>query len=296
MNRSYCSCRLMASQTASLLCSFPARIHESTGRVMKDVREEWIRDIVVLREDRIVVSDFGNGLKLFDSQGLPLSKIRRPIRVCAVTSLSPTLIASTINFDSDPQTVLVTVDLDTGEMKVLKTVSTTINYRGIVGIDEHTWAASTAWWNGGGGIYILNDDGEVERSYNCPEKSKVMMQCSLHMTVSPNGDFIASDGNAGKVVGVDPKADDNPVKFVYDGEKGHTLEVPLGVACDAQCRIYVADQRLNHVVVLSSDGKYIQTIVDSKQLQKPSGICVFKDKLYVVEKVGSVKVFQLADQ
>ncbi|XP_046559044.1 uncharacterized protein LOC124268068 [Haliotis rubra] len=286
----------MASQTATLLLSFPTRIQTIPGGVRKDIREVWNRDIVVIREDRIVVSDFSNGLKLFDSQGSPLSKIPSVPLVSAVTSLSPTLIASTINFDSDPSTVIATVDLDIGEMKVLKTISTTIHFRGIAGIDERTWAASTAWWNGGGGIYVMNDDGEVERSYNYPAESKCMLECSSHMAVSPTGDFIASDGNAGTVVKVDPKADGNPVKFVYDGKKNQTLELPLGVACDAQCRIYVADQGLHRVLVLSPDGTYIQTIVDFNQLREPTGVCVFEDKLYVVEKVGSVKVFQLAEQ
>jgi DNA-binding beta-propeller fold protein YncE len=62
-----------------------------------------------------------------------------------------------------------------------------------------------------------------------------------------------------------------------------SLITPIGISVDENGNMYITDSSLNRVFVLDRDGKYLKEIGRKELFQRPSGIVVTEDRVYVVD-------------
>lgn len=65
--------------------------------------------------------------------------------------------------------------------------------------------------------------------------------------------------------------------------KDQPLEFPVGVAVDKEGRILVTDSGLGRVFTFNRDGTYLGKIGSSDLFEKPTGIAIHNDRIYVVD-------------
>jgi len=85
---------------------------------------------------------------------------------------------------------------------------------------------------------------------------------------------------------------------VFDIENGNYFDIgtegvgalakPLGIALDAQDRLYVVDATQKRVVIFSRDGDYLSTVDGRRHFDRPTGIAVTEDgsRIFVVDTGG----------
>jgi DNA-binding beta-propeller fold protein YncE len=77
---------------------------------------------------------------------------------------------------------------------------------------------------------------------------------------------------------------------------GEILRSPIGVAVDANGEIYSTDSYLRKVFVFDREGKYSRQIGSTNKLERPTGIAILENKIYVVDTLGhKVLVFSKHD-
>jgi DNA-binding beta-propeller fold protein YncE len=74
--------------------------------------------------------------------------------------------------------------------------------------------------------------------------------------------------------------------------KDRALESPVGVAVDGDGQIFITDSVLRRVFTFNKYGKYTGEIASSDLFERPTGIALHNDRIYVVDTQGHrVKVF-----
>lgn len=61
------------------------------------------------------------------------------------------------------------------------------------------------------------------------------------------------------------------------------LVSPIGIAVDREGKIFISDAMLRRVFVLDSSGRYIKEIGTSDLFQRPAGIAVDEERIYIVD-------------
>ncbi|XP_041373688.1 uncharacterized protein LOC121386751 [Gigantopelta aegis] len=65
-----------------------------------------------------------------------------------------------------------------------------------------------------------------------------------------------------------------------------------GVTCDDEGCVYVCDYERNAIVQLSREGDILRDVITPRDgLKQPGAVCCYRDKLYVAEKKGQIKIF-----
>lgn len=114
----------------------------------------------------------------------------------------------------------------------------------------------------------------------------------MEVTVVGNKIYVTDTGN--KRVQVFDR-DGKPVKqFGTAGSKAGEFSFPYGIAGDSKGLIYVSDMNNGNVSVFDSTGRFIRVLVDKNSLNRPGGMYLTGNKLYVTDIAGGkVKVFDL---
>ncbi|KAK6180381.1 hypothetical protein SNE40_012548 [Patella caerulea] len=276
-----------------LIKEFDSRIPKGHGKLRPDLHDPWLRDVIVIGE-KIFITDFGNrAVNVYDMEGVPLAQARLDGPPNSITQVKPDTIAVTIPFDDDPAVMLL--DITDLKLTLQTCLSTEYTYRGIAKLDDSSMVVSTAWWNGLGQAFIISHDGTVVKSYGHPTEGekKALTQCATFLCCSKSGDIVLSDCNENCVLCLNP---DGSIKFTCYGSKDGEFELVVGVTCDSGGTIYVADEHKNNIFVISSDGKDVDLLFDPKNdLDQPWGVHVEDQKLFIAERHGKVKIFDLSE-
>ena len=77
---------------------------------------------------------------------------------------------------------------------------------------------------------------------------------------------------------------ENKHRMLYKTPRGHLLS-PVGVAIDSSQNVYVSDSMLGQIFVYSKKGKYLRSIGQEGELNRPAGIAIDNARglLYVVD-------------
>lgn len=116
-----------------------------------------------------------------------------------------------------------------------------------------------------------------------------------------NGDICVSDMinyDEGRVVVVDSSG---KVRFICESRNDQSPLHPMGVACDDDCRILIADKKEDLVFIIDKDGTFLKQILTKKEcLSEPSGlsICLTGEVVVVCpnSKVYAVKYCESKDK
>lgn len=74
--------------------------------------------------------------------------------------------------------------------------------------------------------------------------------------------------------------------FQITDTKNQHLISPIGVAIDINGKIYISDSYLKKIFIFNDDGKYLGEIGSDKVFERPTGLAIYKDRLYVVDTLG----------
>lgn len=90
--------------------------------------------------------------------------------------------------------------------------------------------------------------------------------------------------------------DGNPEgKIGAQGNGEGQFQFPYGLAVDSNKQLYVADIVNNNISVLSSTGQFVKYFASSPDIQKPAGLFIYNDQVYVADlALNKVIVFDLA--
>ncbi|ESO94577.1 hypothetical protein LOTGIDRAFT_232380 [Lottia gigantea] len=275
-----------------MIKEFNGVIPSGDDKFKPDRKDPWLRDIIVIAE-KIFITDFGNSsVKVFDMEGKPLAKRVLTGPPNSITQVKPEVIAVTIPFDDDPAVQLL--DIKDLEMTVQTCLQTQYTFRGIAKLDDSSMVVSTAWWNGLGRAFIISHDGTVVKSYGHPtEEKKALTQCATFLCCTKSGDIVLSDCNENCIVCLKP---DGSIKYTCYGTKDEEFQLVVGVTCDSDGTVYVADEHKNNIFVISNDGKDVTLLFDNENdFDQPWGVHVEEKKLYVAERHGKIKIFDLSE-
>ncbi len=106
------------------------------------------------------------------------------------------------------------------------------------------------------------------------------------MMLRPHGIFVSS----GKIYVTDPGI---PLVHIFDIKKrkhsylyqtgDRNLISPIGIAVDAEGRIFVSDSMSKRIAVFDAGGNYLRDIGSSESFLRPTGIALHGGKIYVVD-------------
>jgi DNA-binding beta-propeller fold protein YncE len=95
--------------------------------------------------------------------------------------------------------------------------------------------------------------------------------------------FYVTDPGLG-VLHIFDKKENKLIQIKEAGSK--SLRSPIGIAVDVGGDIYIGDSYLRKVFVYDQKGKYLREIGSSDVFQRPTGISILGDKVYVVDTLG----------
>lgn len=75
----------------------------------------------------------------------------------------------------------------------------------------------------------------------------------------------------------------------------HDLASPIGIAVDGNGNMYVSDSVLRQVFLFDKEGNYLRSLGSPEMFQRPAGIALADDKLFVVDTHGH-KIFVLSQK
>lgn len=109
---------------------------------------------------------------------------------------------------------------------------------------------------------------------------------AMPVMVRPYG--VYADGN--RVYAADPGAGtfhvyDLTAKRYFAVERAGDEELisPIGIAADAKGNIYVSDSELRKILIFDAEGKYLRAIGSSELFQRPAGIALSGNRIYVAD-------------
>lgn len=113
-------------------------------------------------------------------------------------------------------------------------------------------------------LQTIENNGD-ERLFHFPQ----------YVRENKNGDICVSDminHDEGRVVVVDSLG---KWRFICESRNDQSPLHPMGVACDDECRILIADQKEDLVFIVDKDGTYLKQVLTKKEsLSEPSGLSV----------------------
>ncbi|XP_041372461.1 E3 ubiquitin-protein ligase TRIM31-like [Gigantopelta aegis] len=254
--------------------------HEQTinAKLESDTGCPMLLSILVLEgqeSNKIVVTDFGNKcVKSFSSQHKTVQSLYR-------TSSRPCCLAKTrdhqvlVTLPEERKLLYLNVQDD---IQLMKTVTSKKDYRGITVLPDDNMAMT-----GGisGCMDILNQRYDVIRSIPnnvIPNPVYLTVKRDSLIVVSFTTNIVTCVSSSGQVMWVS-----------RDSARFHQL---YGVACDTEEFVYVCDNDRHAIVQLSRDGMVICDVITQKDgLKKPVSLCFARDKLYVTQENGEIKLF-----
>lgn len=109
----------------------------------------------------------------------------------------------------------------------------------------------------------------------------------MEVTVSGGQIYVTDTGN--KRVQIFDREGNSVKQFGVAGSKPGQFDFPYGIAVDGNGLIYVSDMNNANISVFDNTGRFIRVLVDKKSLNKPGGIFLAGNKLYVTD-IGAAKV------
>ncbi len=80
--------------------------------------------------------------------------------------------------------------------------------------------------------------------------------------------------------------------FKITEAKNQHLISPIGIAVDTTGKIYVSDSYLRKIFIFNTEGNYLGEIGSNNLFKRPTGLAIYKNRIYVVDTLESqIKVF-----
>ncbi|XP_041379740.1 uncharacterized protein LOC121392701 [Gigantopelta aegis] len=254
--------------------------HEQTvnANLKSDIECPDLSSILVLEgqeSNKIVVTDWINKcVKSFSSQHKNVQSLYR-------TNSRPCYLAKT----RDHQ-VLVTLPEERkllylyvqDDIHLMKTVTTKNDYYDITVLPDDSMAVTRGL---SGCVDILNQWCDVIRSI--PNKvisnpGYLTVKGDSLVVVPDTTNIVTCVSSSGLVMWV--SRDSARFRRLY------------GVACDTEEFVYVCDNDRHAIVQLSRDGEVIRDVITQEDgLKQPVSLCFARDKLYVTQENGEIKIF-----
>ncbi|MHB8170423.1 MAG: 6-bladed beta-propeller [Thermincolia bacterium] len=114
----------------------------------------------------------------------------------------------------------------------------------------------------------------------------------MEVTVAGNRIYVTDTGN--KRVQVFDREGNSVSQFGKAGSKAGEFSFPYGIAVDGAGLVYVSDMTNGNISVFDGKGNFVKTLADKKKINRPGGMYLAGNKLYVADIGDSkVKVFDL---
>ena len=114
----------------------------------------------------------------------------------------------------------------------------------------------------------------------------------MEVTVAGNRIYVTDTGN--KRVQIFDRDGNSVTQFGKAGSKPGEFDFPYGIAVDGSGRVYVSDMNNGNISIFDSKGSFVKTLADKKSINRPGGMYLAGNKLYVADLGDAkVKVFDL---
>ncbi|XP_071080204.1 E3 ubiquitin-protein ligase TRIM56-like [Haliotis cracherodii] len=254
-------------------------------RVEGDKKKPDPADVAVVVVDGVealVVSDYNNNClkSLYTKNNQSLySKLDLASEPLTVTRLSDNQIVVSFWSRNEIVTVRVTPDL------VLESrVPTQKTYRCLTALSPSSLAAGC--WHPPC-VDILDVSGRVLKSISALSTGDNLISRPRFLCSTNEGNILVSDG--GCVYCITPEGD---VVFIYNPKGDRRLRGPQGMTTTSTGHIFVADNWADKVVLLTAAGGFVRDLLTSQDgIEKPFGLFLCGQKLYVAQQNETVKVY-----
>ena len=246
------------------------------------MEQGYVSSGVFLRPDRLLlINTVTKSVGIFDTKGKQLSSVTLPEVPWDVTLLAPDLAVITKNSDRPLQ--LVHIDLTKWSLTLGNRSETKVTTSAVTSLKGN----AVVWDQGSNQLLEIEKDGKVSKHGKTKFKVK-----SLQYLHSDNDRFIYGSDFAGKCVVCFTLAGDEVFRFSHEGLRG-----PEAIASDCMGNIYVTDFDSDSVIQLTRDGKYIRTILTSKDgIVHPLAIGCYGNRFFVycyVDPKGFIRIYEM---
>ena len=253
------------------------------GSTRDDTTHPLLTDAIILANDDVILTDRDNkSLKKFNSDGKLLTRVdipEVPSRLAAVSGSK--IVVSVMN-----KRELLFFSLH-GTLRVLSKSKTAKQYSFVSGTPDGHLIVST---NNCDSIDLISQKGTFIRTLYTQKSEKAVLSRPIYLNCTPRQYILVSDSSRRCLLAV---TSEGGKLFTHRSNDSHPMECPLGVTCDPNGFILLADRDTNSIHLLSPAGDFLKLIPSNElPVGKPCALNFYKgEKLVITQVDGTVKIF-----